>query len=117
MLYLIADAGAGNRHFEQPDATTVRLVKRCLAVEWLKEDSDEQMTATKKAEAMENSAEASGQTTVAKRAVGLGLELPEAQESSLSVVEMATKKEKPGVLMPSRGRGASDPEKSPFEDA
>ena len=42
MLNILADAGgAGARHFERPDDTTVRLVGRCVAVDWLK-DTDEE---------------------------------------------------------------------------
>ena len=119
MLCLLADSGAGNRHFGQPDDTTLRLAGRCLGVEWLKaEDEDQDQDQEEASEGdSTNKSTTTGQSVVAKRAVGLGLELPEAEESSLSVAEVAAQKEKPGVLTPSKGRAAAAaPARSPFED-
>ena len=73
-------------HFGAVDETTKRLVARCVKVKWLEEQ-------------VESSA-ASGNETVAKKL--LGVELPGAMASSLSVVEVAAHKEKPGVQTPSR---------------
>lgn len=115
MLCLLAGSGAGIGHFGEPDETTLRLAGRCLGVEWIKDVEEQE-------QAMENEIGAEskgtpGQHLVAKRAVGLSLALPEAQESSLSVAEVASQKEKPGVLTPSKGRVAAEaPARSPFED-
>lgn len=67
-------------HFAPMDETTVRLVGRCLKVPWLKDDLA---------------------ADLAKRM--LGTHLAEAAESTLSVVEVAAHREKPGILTPSRG--------------
>ena len=72
-------------HFGAVDETTKRLVARCVKVKWLEEQVE---------------AAASGNETVAKKL--LGVELPGAMASSLSVVEVAAHKEKPGVQTPSR---------------
>ena len=74
-------------HFGAVDETTKRLVARCVKVKWLAED-------------VEAAAVASGNETVAKKL--LGVELPGAMASTLSVVEVAAHKEKPGVQTPSR---------------
>ena len=128
MLGFLADAGAGNRHFEQPAETTLRLVSRCLKVEWIKdEEQDEPSPSSERDDnGLIGLRPPPGQVLVAKRAVGLNLSLPEAEKSSLSVAEVAVQKEKPGVLTPSKGRAAAaletaavetQPPRSPFEDA
>ncbi|KAI9723722.1 MAG: hypothetical protein M1812_001022 [Candelaria pacifica] len=67
-------------HFAPADETTVRLVGRCVKVPWLKDDPA---------------------SDLARRM--LGTQLAEAGESTLSVLEVAAPKEKPGILTPSRG--------------
>ncbi|KAI9707134.1 MAG: hypothetical protein M1836_000094 [Candelina mexicana] len=67
-------------HFAPADETTVRLVGRCVKVPWLKDDPADDL---------------------ARRM--LGTHLVEAGESTLSVMEVAAHKEKPGILTPSRG--------------
>ena len=64
-------------HFGAVDETTKRLVARCAKVKWLRE---EEVGAGK----------------------FLGVEMPSAMASSVSVVEVAAHTEKPGVLTPSR---------------
>ena len=80
-------------HFGAVDETTKRLVARCVKVDWLREDVET----------------ASGKETVAKKL--LGVELPGAMASSLSVVEVAAHKEKPGVQTPSRREDSMREEK------
>ena len=66
-------------HFAPVDDTTVRLVGRCLRVPWLSEDAD----------------------GAAKKKM-LGMDLTPARESTLSVLEVAAHREKPGIQTPSR---------------
>lgn len=70
-------------HFAPVDETTTRLVKRCLKVPWLRDDLDD--------------ADAGD---VAKKL--LGMDLGTARESTLSVLEVAAHREKPGVKAPRR---------------
>ncbi|KAI9879242.1 MAG: hypothetical protein M1830_009173 [Pleopsidium flavum] len=70
-------------HFAPVDETTIRLVGRCLRVSWLREDV--------------GGGEAGD---VAKKM--LGMDLGTARESTLSVLEVAAHREKPGVQTPSR---------------
>lgn len=87
-------ANVGHAHFAPADDTTVRLVGRCLAVEWLRDDADDAAP----------DMPTGGHAAVARRL--LGMALPEGQDSSLSVVEVAVQHEKPGVLTPSKQRDA-----------
>lgn len=70
-------------HFAPVDETTTRLVKRCLRVPWLRDNVD-----------------GGGAGDVAKKM--LGMDLGTARESTLSVLEVAAHREKPGVQTPSR---------------
>jgi len=90
-LFILANVG--HAHFAPADDITVRLVGRCLAVEWLRDADDATPDTT-----------TGGHAAVARRS--LGMALPEGQDSSLSVVEVAVQHEKPGVLMPSKHRDA-----------
>ena len=74
---------ARSAHFAPVDETTTRLVKRCLRVPWLGDDAD-----------------GGGAGDVAKKM--LGMDLGTARESTLSVLEVAAHREKPGVKTPSR---------------
>ncbi len=76
---------APSAHFAPVDDTTTRLVERCLRVPWLRDDLD-----------------GGEEGQVAKKL--LGMELGTARESTLSVLEVATHREKPGVKTPSRER-------------
>lgn len=143
MFCILADAGgASNRHFERPDETTVRLVGRCIAVDWLKDTAIEQAdgntadaanvaapmrpqsTGTSEISVQTTGSDTSGKgfATVARKQ--LGVHFPEAQESRTSVSEVAKQKERPGVVTPSRKRGpdvdaevGADPGvQSPFDD-
>lgn len=73
-----------NHHFGAVDETTKRLVGRCARVGWL----------------MDGEAPGSSPTLMKQRL--LSVNLPSAMESSLSVVEVTTQREKPGVKTPSR---------------
>ena len=129
MLAVLVNTGseAGHHHFEAPDATTMRLANRCFGVEWLRDELESPTVTIKIDEAgLPDTSPTSptlgaGAAFVAKKAVGmnpLGLNLPEAQESNLSVVEITAQKEKPGVITPSRAKKPKrkDIEKSPFDD-
>ena len=94
MLSILDGRDAG--HFAPADETTVRLVKRCLDVPWLRPPDD-------KPENVDAGGE--GQKEVAQRL--LGMQIQEAGQSSLSVVEVAEHREKPGVLSPSKEKGIS----------
>lgn len=65
-------------HFKPLDETTIRLTRRCMKVPWLQE-----------------------QESSAARGL-LGISLGTAGDSTLSVMEVAGVKEKPGVFTPSR---------------
>lgn len=80
---MTSSTGAGMMHFGAVDETTKRLVARCVQVPWLREAEEEQ------------------EREAAKKYLGIGMN-PKAAESSLSVMEVATHKEKPGVQTPSR---------------
>lgn len=86
-------------HWGPVDATTLRLVRRCLSVPWLAFPED---AAAAIATAL---ASPPDDKSVAKKM--LGMDLPEARESTLSVVEIARQTEKPGVLTPSLERRKS----------
>ena len=73
-----------NRHFGAVDETTKRLVGRCGRVAWLKDET------------------APGLSPTWLKPRLLSVNLASAMESSLSVVEVATQREKPGVKTPSR---------------
>ncbi|SLM37135.1 Domain of unknown function DUF2013 [Lasallia pustulata] len=81
---------ARSAHFGAVDETTSRLVRRILRVPWLKDEEEDTEP---------------GSGEIARRMLGadlLGMELGKARESTLSVVEVAAHKEKPGVQTPSR---------------
>ncbi|KAL8684932.1 MAG: hypothetical protein Q9218_008066 [Villophora microphyllina] len=87
---MTATGGAMEVHFGAVDETTKRLVGRCVRVPWLREDTEG----------------SSGEGTVAKKL--LGVEMPGSMASSLSVVEVTTQKERPGVLTGSREQEERD---------
>ena len=81
-------SGSTMGHFGAIDETTKRLVARCAKVTWLKDDNPE-------------SENESGSPLLLKRNL-LSVAAPSAMESSLSVLEVAAQKSKPGVKTPSR---------------
>ena len=83
-----------NHHFGAVDETTKRLVGRCGRVGWL----------------MSEEAPGLSPTWVKQRLLSVGL--PSAMESSLSVVEVTTQREKPGVQTPSRAEDDRASEKN-----
>jgi len=117
---------SGYGHFERVDETTLRLIARCKSVAWLADTPEEKAAARAEAgdtEEAENGTpieEASSPTTpsvadaqkeLARRM--LGMNVKEANESAISVVEVAAHHAKPGVLSPSRARGISDGDQRP----
>lgn len=84
LLAIMSGGGVTGGHFGSVDETTERLVARCRAVAWLEVD---------------------GQVAAEKKKPGLlGVEMPGAMTSALSVVEVTAQREKPGVQTPSRGK-------------
>lgn len=82
----MTSSGSVANHFGAVDETTKRLVGRCAQVSWLKEEDEDQTG-----------------SMVAKKL--LGVEMPSAMTSSLSVVDFAAAhKEEPSVRTPGRGR-------------
>lgn len=98
--------GSHNAHFAPADDTTLRLVDRVTKVKWLEE-----------AQAAENAE--SGQAEVARKFLGISLNSSQCA-SSISVVDVAGVKEKPGVKTPSRKGGVDQSSNggtaSPIED-
>ena len=84
----------GNGHFGAVDETTKRLVGRCGRVSWLRRDEEEETT--------------SPQSPTKLKQRLLSVSLPQAMESSLSVMEVASQKSKPGVKTPSRAESKVD---------
>lgn len=93
MLRLLNSVSSG--HFAPADETTIRLVNRCLSVSWLCVEADKTAPT-----------DGAAGNVVAKRMLGMGLE--GARASSLSVLEVAAHKEKPGVLTPSVSKEKRD---------
>ncbi|KAL9118609.1 MAG: hypothetical protein Q9187_004842 [Circinaria calcarea] len=91
LAVMASNGGVGMLHFGAVDETTTRLVERCLRVAWLREtegpgdgEAGDRLTAEKRPKK--------------KGAIGGNAK---AGESSLSVLEVAAHKEKPGVQTPS----------------
>lgn len=121
LFYLLVNRSSF--HFAPVDETVVRLVSRCKQVAWIRDESDPEDPTSPLTDAH-----------VAKRL--LGMNLAEAQESSLSVLEVTAKveKEKPMVPAPRRRKklqqqpsketvllrvspaGAQNGGRSPFDD-
>jgi hypothetical protein len=72
-------SGVRSNHFQPVDQTTVRLVSRCATVPWLKPSPEEW----------------GKPENPAHRA--LGMSLAQNGESSMSIVEVAAQKERPGI--------------------
>lgn len=102
-------------HFAPTDATTLRLLKRCAMVDWLRDTQGETsptLTITpvssfptpELSHTDSDSPGGTGAKEVARRHL-LGMSAPHgAAQSQLSINEMARQQEKPGVLSPSRMR-------------
>ena len=98
---LLVSNPTGWQHFGPVDPTTERLVRRCLDIPWLRFD----------AKIISNS-EATAPTSRSSSKAGvqkvLGMSVPGAIRSDLSVAEIATQSEKPGVQAPSNGKAPED---------
>ncbi|KAL9131910.1 MAG: hypothetical protein Q9217_000270 [Psora testacea] len=81
-------AGNSMGHFGAVDETTKRLVRRCAKVSWLNEESSD--------------SDGDKRSSTKHKQKLLSVSMPSAMESSLSVVEVAAQKSKPGVKTPSR---------------
>lgn len=99
LLYLLVNSSSV--HFAPADETVTRLVQRCRSVDWLK-DPTVIITEPDADECRPSTASPPTDNAVAKKL--LGMNLSEAGESSLSVLEVTAKveKEKPIVPAPRR---------------
>ncbi|KAK8196815.1 hypothetical protein HDK77DRAFT_488067 [Phyllosticta capitalensis] len=97
------------RHFEANDETTIRLAKRCADVTWLRRRASITSMSPSDADSGRDSpahdAAVGGHRAAAQRL--LGMSVPSAGESALSVMEVAAHREKPGVQTPSKERGTA----------
>lgn len=119
-------------HFDEVDETTRRLVARCATVDWLRETDEVQKQEPPRKDSIPDTAEigtplepsqtysSSGSSSDARsptrpngpstpyaerkpsQAQRLGMQLEQGSSSSLSVQEVATQHEKPGIITPSR---------------
>lgn len=76
LLHLLSEVN--DEHFQPADQTTIRLVERCKKVPWLTDEPESPVRGL------------------------LGMSLNAAQESQVSVLEVAAMKEKPGVQTQSK---------------
>lgn len=108
IFHLLVTSG---NHFAPVDDTTVRLVKRCIAVPWLRPMSTESSDVPRSegdtgvtyspVVAIPDHTIGNGQKELARRTLGMSVQ--SGGESSTSVLEVASHTEKPGVQTPSRG--------------
>ncbi|KAI4165124.1 MAG: hypothetical protein LQ342_001401 [Letrouitia transgressa] len=101
LTMMTSTGGAMEHHFGAVDETTKRLVGRCVGVPWLREEVEGEE---------EGSGSGSEQQAKKKKKKLLDVALAAGMASALSVVEVTTQKEKPGVQTPSLGRKAHDHE-------
>ena len=109
---LLGDTGDDKiQHFEDVDETTKRLVFRCATVDWLRDPA--QQTSSSASPTDQDQSQDQGQEpdeepgerhhhrkpSAIRR---LGMHLEPASSSTLSVKEVASQHEKPGVMTPSR---------------
>jgi hypothetical protein len=107
--------GLGVSYFEDVDDTTKRLVNRCQTVSWLKETLITEIQTTSPVDEVGSPTKSGPPALPAPRKLRkresskgsrtgpyLMPQLESARQSSLSMAEMATQKEKPGVITPSR---------------
>ena len=87
---LVVTNGVSVGHFGAVDETTQRLVARCSKVGWLQDEGSD--------------SDPSSPTTPRTKPRLLSVNMPGAMASSLSVVEVAAQKSKPGVQTPSLGK-------------
>lgn len=94
------------QHFEDVDETTKRLVFRCATVDWLRDLPTSRSSASptdQENEQIDQSQEAERHHHRKPSAIRrLGMHLEPASSSTLSVKEVASQHEKPGVITPSR---------------
>lgn len=114
------DEGRGNvswGHFQQADETTLRLINRVRTVAWLQDPADDQIPSLhvgavggEKGPPAPPAPRKLQKRNLSKTASGyLAPQLESAGESALSVLEVATQREKPGVITPSKRAALLDP--------
>ncbi|KAL8909320.1 MAG: hypothetical protein Q9207_000330 [Kuettlingeria erythrocarpa] len=96
LAMMTATGGATEGHFGAVDETTKRLVGRCVRVGWLSGNEADR----------DRNGEGAGEGKVGRKSLGVGM--PRGMTSSLSVVEVTTQRERPGVLTGSRGKEEPD---------
>ncbi len=110
LLTLLTTSG---NHFAPVDETTIRLVKRCTGVHWIRpsiitseDDSTsnghDSATTSPLQRVTSSTSVQSAQKELARRALGMSMQ--EGNASSTSVLEIAQHTEKPGVQTPSVGK-------------
>lgn len=93
---LLASNPTGWQHFGPVDPTTERLVRRCLDIPWLHTDKE----SIPNSETSSPNSQKGSKPGMPKI---LGMSVPGAARSDLSVMEIATQSERPGVQAPSNG--------------
>lgn len=136
LLWVLGNTNmSGHSHFAEADDTTVRLVGRCMGVEWLQDPNDTTEFGSQSALNTMRGAQVDGSTEDAPTPIEgtrvneiissrrpppatppprrsqtqakkkLGMGLAEAQDSSTSIAEIASHRARPGVKTPSRSTG------------
>lgn len=98
---LLVSNPTGWQHFGPVDPTTERLVRRCLDIPWLHADKESIPNSGTNSPTSRRSSKSGVQKV-------LGMSVPGAIRSNLSVIEIATQSEKPGVQAPSNGNAPRD---------
>ena len=98
---LLVSNPTGWQHFGPVDPTTERLVSRCLDISWLHADKESFPDSGANSPTSRRSSKSGIQKV-------LGMSVPGATRSDLSVMEVATQSEKPGVQVPSNGKAPKD---------
>lgn len=99
---MTSEGGVGVSHFGAVDETTRRLVGRCVKVAWLIEEEMQSSPTSGKEQTSPTSPTNQENANGAGKKQLLGVEQVEAMASSLSVVEVAAQRERPGVKTESR---------------
>ena len=97
----LASNPTGWQHFGPVDPTTERLVRRCLDIPWLQTDRENTLDSLPSSPNSRNGSKPGLKKT-------LGMSVPCAARSDLSVMEIAVQNEKPGVQAPSNRKNVKD---------
>ncbi|KAL9042285.1 MAG: hypothetical protein Q9214_003829, partial [Letrouitia sp. 1 TL-2023] len=103
LTMMTSTGGAMEHHFGAVDETTKRLVGRCVGVSWLREEVEGEEEGSGSGNGSGSEQQAKKKKKEKKKKL-LDVALAAGMASALSVVEVTTQKEKPGVQTPSLGR-------------